>query len=54
MMANSQGRDIVLAVIAGIFFGVFAVIGYLIAGDTLEAKARKQIEMQRIMERMRH
>ena len=32
-MAEKRGRDTFLAAILGAFFGVFAVIGYAIAGD---------------------
>ena len=32
-MAEKRGRDIFLAAILGALFGLFAVIGYAIAGD---------------------
>ena len=32
-MAESRGRDTFLAAILGALFGLFAVIGYAIAGD---------------------
>ena len=32
-MAETRGRDTVIAAILGALFGVFAVIGYAIAGD---------------------
>lgn len=32
-LAKSQGRDTTIAAVLGLLFGVFAVIGYLIAGD---------------------
>ena len=32
-MAEKRGRDTTLAVILGVLFGVFAVIGYAIAGN---------------------
>ena len=40
-MAESRGRSTGLAAFLGFFFGIFAVIGYAIAGRTEE----KQIEM---------
>ena len=32
-MAEKRGRDVIIAAILGALFGVFAVIGYAIAGD---------------------
>ena len=32
-MAEKRGRDVTIAAILGALFGVFAVIGYAIAGD---------------------
>ena len=32
-MAEKRGRDVTLAAILGALFGVFAVIGYAIAGN---------------------
>ena len=32
-LAKSQGRDTTIAAVLGLLFWVFAVIGYLIAGD---------------------
>ena len=32
-MAEKRGRDVTIAAILGALFGVFAVIGYWIAGD---------------------
>lgn len=32
-MAESRGRDVVIGAILGALFGIFAVIGYAIAGD---------------------
>ena len=46
VIASNQGRNPVAAALAGFFFGGFAFIGYLIAGDTVEAKARKYLELQ--------
>lgn len=31
-MAENQGRDTALAAVLGVLFGVFAIIGYAIAG----------------------
>ena len=33
IMAEKRGRDTTLAAVLGALFGVFAVIGYAIAGD---------------------
>ena len=38
-IADSRGRNKGLAFALGFFFGLFAVIGYLIAGETSEKKA---------------
>ena len=32
-MAEKRGRDVTIAAVLGALFGVFAVIGYAIAGD---------------------
>ena len=40
-MAESRGRNKALAAALGFFFGIFAVIGYAIAGKTEE----KQVEI---------
>lgn len=32
-MAENRGRDTVIAAVLGALFGIFAVIGYAIAGD---------------------
>lgn len=32
-IAENQGRNVWLALVLGILFGIFAVIGYLIAGN---------------------
>lgn len=40
-LASKQGRSVVLAVILGFFFTVFALIGYAIAGDTEEKKIER-------------
>ncbi len=32
-LAEKQGRNTVLAAVLGVVFGLFAVVGYLIAGD---------------------
>lgn len=32
-LAEKQGRDKTIAVVLGVLCGIFAVIGYLIAGD---------------------
>jgi hypothetical protein len=32
-MAEKQGRNTVLAAVLGLIFGLFAIVGYLIAGN---------------------
>ena len=32
-LAEKQGRNTVLGAVLGLLFGLFAVVGYLIAGD---------------------
>jgi hypothetical protein len=32
-MAEKRGRDVIIAAVLGALFGIFAVIGYAIAGD---------------------
>jgi hypothetical protein len=32
-MAEKRGRDVIIGAVLGALFGVFAVIGYAIAGD---------------------
>ena len=32
-MAEKQGRNTVLAAVLGLIFGLFAIVGYLIAGE---------------------
>ena len=46
-ICEKQGRSTLEGLVMGAFFGILAIIGYLIAGDTLEAKARKQVELAR-------
>jgi len=40
-IANKNGRDKNLAIFLGIFFGLFALIGYLIAGETETKKIER-------------
>jgi len=39
-MAEKRGREKYLGFLMGFLLGIFAVIGYLIAGDTSEKKAK--------------
>lgn len=32
-LAEKQGRNVVLAAVLGLVFGLFAIVGYLIAGN---------------------
>jgi len=40
-MAGTRGRDKILGLILGLLFGLIAVIGYAIVGDTEEMKVVK-------------
>jgi hypothetical protein len=53
VIASNQGRSGFAGAFLGLFFGVFALIGYLIAGDTLAVKARKAVELERLMREQR-
>jgi hypothetical protein len=46
VMAINQGRSGLVGFVLGFFFSIFALIGYLIAGDTVEVKARKHVELE--------
>jgi hypothetical protein len=37
-MAYNRGRNIYLAFLLGLIFGIFAIIGYAIAGDSQKKK----------------
>ena len=39
-MAEKRGREKWLGLLLGFLFGIFALFGYLIAGDTSEKKAK--------------
>ena len=39
-MAEKRGREKWLGVLLGLLFGIWAILGYLIAGDTSEKKAK--------------
>ena len=41
VMAEKRGRNKTLGFVAGLFFGVFAIIYYAIVGDTKELKEAK-------------
>jgi len=44
-MAGTRGRDKILGLILGLLFGLIAVIGYAIVGDTEEMKIAKAKEL---------
>jgi hypothetical protein len=46
-MAENRGRNENLGFVTGFFLGLFAVIYYWIAGDTLKEKARKEVEIEK-------
>ena len=39
-MAEKRGRDKNVGLLLGFLFGIWAILGYLIAGDTSEKKAK--------------
>lgn len=43
-MAHSRGRRAGLGFLGGFFFGLFAVIYYLIAGDSIEQRVEREEE----------
>ncbi len=54
-LAKTQGRDKsefwgVVPFLLGFFFGIFAVLGYLIAGKTLEKKVEEAKAIQRLID----
>jgi hypothetical protein len=52
-MAEKRGRDKTLGFIAGLFFGLFAVIYYLIAGDSQQVKDEKLAEQMKRVDAIR-
>ena len=44
-MAGTRGRDKIIGLILGLIFGLIAVIGYAIVGDTEEMKVAKAKEL---------
>lgn len=46
LLAKKQGRSVGLAAVLGFCFGIFALIGYAIAGESEEKKVER---MRRIM-----
>lgn len=40
-MAKSRGRNPVLGAILGLLFGIFAILGYWIAGETEDKKMER-------------
>lgn len=53
-MAKKNGRGEILATILGLFFGLFAVIGYAIAGKTSVVKMKEMDEMLEARERAKN
>ena len=49
VIAEKRGRNVLLAILLGLFFTYFAVIGYLIAGDSFENKMKKMKMMNDAM-----
>lgn len=45
-MAKNRGRNQVVGAIMGVLFGILAIIGYAIAGDT---EQKKQDRLQKIL-----
>ena len=41
-MANNRGRNMFLAFLGGLVFGVLSIIYYAIAGDTVAMRIRKE------------
>ena len=52
-MAKNRGRDAALAAGLGFFFGIFAVIGYAIAGKTMEQKVKEASMFEEMLSSMR-
>jgi len=52
-MAKSRGRSPALGAILGALFGIFAVIGYAIAGKTQIKKAEEMEDFMRAREEVR-
>lgn len=50
-MAKKNGRNKELAILLGLLFGVFAVIGYVIAGKTIESKLKEIEQITEAQER---
>lgn len=44
VMAERRGRDKTLGAVAGLFFGIFAVLYYWVVGDTQAMKDKKLAE----------
>lgn len=49
VIAEKRGRNVLLAILLGLFFTYFAVIGYLVAGDSFENKMKKMKMMNDAM-----
>ena len=52
-MAEKRGRDKTLGFIAGLLFGIFGVIYYLIAGDNQQVKDEKLAEQIKRVDSLR-
>jgi len=52
-MARQRGRNQVVGFILGFFFMLFAVVGYLIIGDTQDLADEKMVAREKKLEKMR-
>lgn len=52
-LAEQRGRDKTLGFLAGLLFGVFAIIYYLCAGDSQELRDEKMVERENRLDTLR-
>ena len=52
-LAKNRGRNQVTGFILGLMFGVFALIGYLIAGDSQRLVDEKMVEREKRLKQLR-
>ena len=52
-LAEQRGRDKTLGFIAGLLLGIFAVIYYLLVGDTQELRDEKTVEREKRLDGLR-
>jgi hypothetical protein len=48
-IARKQGRSTVLAFFLGLIFGIFAIIGYAIIGETEDKKIERMVRYREIL-----